>query len=283
MPHVAVLDPLREVERGLLRLLDLRPERVLVEVVGLDVARQHLSLGRAQQAARPAFAGERPIDAAERLHPHEVAEHEHVERDLQAQLLLDLGRRVAALPRLVVLHDPARAERIDVDPVDLAAEEDVVPEEQPSLELRRAALRMDDSTSGGHPIDVAGGDPLRAAEAVAMHQRAVEEIRHRRETDMRMRPYVDALDGCHIRRAEVIEKDERADRLARTSGQDAEDGESAAEIPQMGGKNFDGHRQPAQAVYCSAQPHGVREWPAHRGRRIIGAIALAPILEGAPL
>ena len=115
-----------------------------------------------------------------------------------------------------------------------------------------------------------------------MHQRTVEEIRHRRETDMRMRSYVDALAGRNVRRPEVVEKDERADCLARAGGQDAADGESAAEIPQMGRKNFDGHRKPARAVYCTARPPGLREWPSQPGRRIIRAIALAPILEGAP-
>ena len=52
-----------------------------------------LRLG-AEQAARPPLAGERPVEAAERLDPDEVAQHEHVERDLQPQLLLDLRRRV---------------------------------------------------------------------------------------------------------------------------------------------------------------------------------------------
>ena len=54
-------------------------------------ADERLALARAQQPARLALAGERPVDAAERLEPDEVAQHEHVERDLQPQLLLDLA------------------------------------------------------------------------------------------------------------------------------------------------------------------------------------------------
>ena len=40
----------------------------------------------AQQPARAALAGERAVEPAERLDPDEVAQHEHVERDLQPQL-----------------------------------------------------------------------------------------------------------------------------------------------------------------------------------------------------
>ena len=85
-------------------------------------------------------AGERPVDAAERLEPDEVAQHEHVERDLQAQLALDLARRVRVLARLVVLHDPARAERVDVDAVDLPRQREPVAEVEAALQLLRRPL-----------------------------------------------------------------------------------------------------------------------------------------------
>ena len=98
-----------------------------------------LRLG-AQQPARVALSGKRPVDPAEGLGPDEVAEDEHVQRDLQLQLRLDLRRRVRGLPRLVVLDDPARAERVEVDPVDLAGKREGV-EIEPSLQLRRRPLR----------------------------------------------------------------------------------------------------------------------------------------------
>src|SRR5581483_4949956 len=93
-----------------------------------------------EQAARDAGAGERTVDTAERLDSDEAAQHEHVERDLQLQLFVDLLRRVCAAARLVVLHDPARAERVDVDAVDLPAQVQAFAEVQPPLELGRRAI-----------------------------------------------------------------------------------------------------------------------------------------------
>ncbi len=126
---------------ALARRLDLSPELVLVQVV---VPRRSPGGRRARtRAASPASArspGERAVDAAERLDPDEVAQREHVERDLQPQLAVDVARRVRALARLVVLHDPARAERVDVDPVDLPREPQAVAEVEPALQLRRRAL-----------------------------------------------------------------------------------------------------------------------------------------------
>ena len=73
----------------------------------------------------------RPVDPAERLDADEVAQHEHVERDLQLLLGLDLRRRMSGLAGLVVLNDPARAERIEVDAVDLSGEREAVPRSRP--------------------------------------------------------------------------------------------------------------------------------------------------------
>src|SRR5207253_7863623 len=83
---------------------------------------------------------ERPVEAAERLQPDEVAQDEHVEGDLEPQLALDLSRRVGALARLVVLDDPARAERVDVDAVDLPGEGQARTELEPALQLGRRPL-----------------------------------------------------------------------------------------------------------------------------------------------
>src|SRR5205807_3258626 len=96
----------------------------------------------AQQPARLALARERPVDAAERLDPDEVAEDEHVERDLQPQLALDLRGRVRGLARLVVLDDPTRAERVDVDPVDLPGQRQAA-EVEAALELGGRPLRSE--------------------------------------------------------------------------------------------------------------------------------------------
>ena len=139
-----VADALRKPAREVAGAVDLPPERLLVQVVGLDEARERvvLRLG-AEQAARAPLARERPVEPAERLDPDEVAQDEHVERDLEPELLLDLRGRVAGTARLVVLDDPARAARVDVDPVDLPGERDAVAQVEAALQLRRRALRAE--------------------------------------------------------------------------------------------------------------------------------------------
>src|SRR5438105_10700104 len=81
---VAAADAPDETPRELLRTLDLAPERLLVEVVGAREAGHAvvLCLG-AEQPTRGALAGERAVDPTERLDPDEVAQDDHVERDLQ--------------------------------------------------------------------------------------------------------------------------------------------------------------------------------------------------------
>ena len=120
--------------------VDLPPERVLVEVV---VAREpgHAVVARLrpQQPARLPLARKRAVDAAERLDPDEVAQHEHVERDLEVELGLDLPRRVRGAARLVVDHDPARAERVAVDAVDLPRDGEAA-EVEAALQLGGGAL-----------------------------------------------------------------------------------------------------------------------------------------------
>src|SRR5581483_8820870 len=98
------------------------------------------SRGRAQEAPSLPLAGERLVEAAERLDPDEVAEDEHVQRDLQLQLALDLGGRMRGLARLVVPDDSARRARVEIDPVDLSGQVEGL-EVEPSLQLRRGSLR----------------------------------------------------------------------------------------------------------------------------------------------
>src|ERR671935_739703 len=132
---VARLDPPRVRRCPLARGLDLRPELVLAEVVALREAGHVLLRLGAQHPARGAPPGQRAVDAAERLDPDEVAKHEHVERDLEPELGFDRPRRVDALARLVVLHDPARRERRHVDAVDLPGQVQAGLELETALEL----------------------------------------------------------------------------------------------------------------------------------------------------
>ena len=118
--HVPAPDA-RDEDAGLLdRAVDLRPELVLVPVVARREAGNAVLLRRgAQEPAGRPLPREGPVEAAERLDPDEIAEREHVERDLEPELRVDLGGGVGGLARLVVLDDAAGAERVDVDPVDL--------------------------------------------------------------------------------------------------------------------------------------------------------------------
>src|SRR3546814_10018608 len=49
------------------------------------------------------------------------------------------------------------------------------------------ALGMGDTPARGHPVDLARPDRLLGADAVAMHDLAIEQVGDRRQTDMRMR------------------------------------------------------------------------------------------------
>ena len=139
MLDVPVADALDEANGVLLRALGLRPELFLGQVVALrEPGHVLLGLGAEQSACLP-LAGKRAVEAPERLHPDEIAQDEHVERDLEAQLRLDLRGRVRGLPRLVVLDDRPRAERVDVDAVDLPRQRKAV-DLQPALELGRRAV-----------------------------------------------------------------------------------------------------------------------------------------------
>src|SRR5215472_1634828 len=96
--------------------------------------------------------------------------------------------------------------------------------------LRRRALGMDDATPGGHPIHRPRPDRLDRAQAVAMHDLAVEEIGHGRETDMGVGTHVEACAGRQYSGPHLVEKHERAHRAALGRRQDATDFEATAEV-----------------------------------------------------
>src|ERR1700722_16586069 len=86
---------------------------------------------------------------------------------------------------------------------------------------------MRDSASRRHPIHIAGADFLHRAQAVPMLERPGEEISHCRERNMRVRPDVDSISGCELRRAQMIEKNERPHHLPARGGQHAPYDEAA--------------------------------------------------------
>src|SRR5712691_11323697 len=88
---------------------------------------------------------------------------------------------------------------------------------------------MDDASSGRHPVDVAGTNRLLRAEAVAMDDLALVQIRHRGQADVRMRRYVESLPGLECSPEHLVEEGEGADHPARRHRKDATNG-GATEI-----------------------------------------------------
>ena len=72
---------------------------------------------------------------------------------------------------------------------------------------------------GGHQVDRARLDHLVRPDAVAMLDRAFEQIGHRSEVDVRVRPNVHALAGGQPRRAELVDEDEGPDHRPLARGQ----------------------------------------------------------------
>ena len=81
--HVAGPDAPRQHDGGIAGVLDLRLELRPVEVVGRREPR-HLVVAGAEHAAGAAAAAERHVDAAHRLEPELIAQHEQVERESAA-------------------------------------------------------------------------------------------------------------------------------------------------------------------------------------------------------
>ena len=140
MLDVPATDALDKAARVALRRVDDRPERGVVEVVPRGEAGQAVLPGlRPQQPPRLTLAREGAVEAADRLDPDQVAQHEHVQRDLEAELGLDLLSRVGARSRLVVLDDAAGAEGIEIDAVDLSGEREAA-EVEAALKLGSRAV-----------------------------------------------------------------------------------------------------------------------------------------------
>jgi hypothetical protein len=92
------------------------------------------------------------------------------------------------------------------------------------------ALRVNDAAPGRHPVDRAGLDALHRPGGIAMLHRAFEQVGHRRQADVRMRPHIVVVAGLRGHRAEMIEEQERPDRLALRRRQQPADDEAAAEV-----------------------------------------------------
>ncbi len=85
------------------------------------------------------------------------------------------------------------------------------------------ALAVGDAAARRHPVDVAGIDFLHAAQRVAVHLRPVEQIGDGGQSNMGMRPHIDALARREIHRAEIVEEDKGPDAAPRNLRQQAGD------------------------------------------------------------
>ena len=99
---------------------------------------------------------------------------------------------------------------------------------------------MHDAAPGRHPVDRAGVDALDDAGRIAVHHRALEQVGHGREADVRVRADVVVVARLRGDRTEVVEEQERADRLALRRRQRAPHEEAAAEVFLVGreGQSF---------------------------------------------
>src|SRR4030095_9449445 len=91
----------------------------------------------------------------------------------------------------------------------------------------------DDAAARRHPVHLAGPDRKGCAQAVAMHDFAVKQIGNGGKPDVRVGPNVEAIAGAEFGRAEMIEKNERADHARSRGGKGATNGK-VAEIDSAG-------------------------------------------------
>src|SRR6516165_5344506 len=72
------------------------------------------------------------------------------------------------------------------------------------------ALGVDNTATGGHPIDLVGADRDQRSQAIAMHDLAGIQTGDGGKSDMRMRADVDTLTRAEFAGPHVIKEDERS-------------------------------------------------------------------------
>jgi hypothetical protein len=86
----------------------------------------------------------------------------------------------------------------------------------------RGALDMRHATACRHPADIARLHVLFGAKAVLVQDLAFEQVRQRRQADMRVLAYVHAMAWGVVRFEHMVEEHERADTAALGRGQRAQ-------------------------------------------------------------
>jgi hypothetical protein len=134
-------------------------------------------------------------------------------------------------------------------------------------QFARGALGMNDAAARGHPVQLAGADRLHRAEAVAVQDLAAEQIGHRGEADVGMRPDVESAAGAQQRRPHLVEENEWPDHAALLRRQRPADGKAVAEV---GAARHDDGLDGGGILFRNGVRHGVCGWLmlARRGRRL---------------
>src|SRR6185437_5101699 len=156
-------------------------------------------------------------------------------------------------------------------------------------QFRSGTLGMHDAAAGGHPVHLAGTDRRRGAEAVTVHDFAVEQISDGGEPDMRVRPYVQPVTGAEFRRPEMVKENEWSDHARARRRQSAADRETIAEIDRARhhhvGDGLAGIGIAGLRVFAGEKTHGLLlrplaclyvPSPARREARFIRIVAESP-------
>ncbi len=115
--------------------------------------------------------------------------------------------------------------------------------------LEAGAFGMDDAAAGRHQVHGARPDDRLAAEAVAVHDRPLEEIGEGGKADVRMRRHVEPVADGEIGRPHLVPEDEGADHAPAHSRQGTAHGKAADvrhprhdhEIHRIAGRRIAGH------------------------------------------
>ena len=93
--------------------------------------------------------------------------------------------------------------------------------------FRSRPFGVNNASTGRHPVHIARINLPDITQTVTMLERAVEQISDRGQRNMWVRPYIDAGSCGELRRAQVIEKDERTHHLPAGKGQNPPHHEAA--------------------------------------------------------
>ena len=87
------------------------------------------------------------------------------------------------------------------------------------VKIVTGTFTVHDSTTSCHQIYRLGLNRLHVSKAVAVNDLTFEQVSHSRQPDVRVWAHLDTFSRRKLRRTKVIEKDKRADHVARSGRQ----------------------------------------------------------------